>query len=147
MLFTPWRNEETDLLGMFKTYQELCMLLFDIIKEQLKQYPVCNEDFSEIQQEMSTVEQSFDCIAPSTQSLELQDQAEGDQDLHPDFNETYNLSDDLGIPSVDSNTEGLIMNEQQDNEYRKMVQMLNNEQKEFFDHVLHLIKTSDEVQV
>ena len=30
-----------------------------------------------------------------------------------------------------------------DDEYREMVKMLNKEQKEFFDHTLHLIKTSD----
>ena len=38
---------------------------------------------------------------------------------------------DLGIPSVD-NTEPLILNELQDDEYRSIVQMLNREQKEFF---------------
>ena len=54
------------------------------------------------------------------------------------------MSDDIGIPSVDLNTEPLILNELQDNEYRHMVQMLNKEQKEFFYHVLHLVKTSDE---
>ena len=32
----------------------------------------------------------------------------------------------------------------QDDEYRRMVQMLNREQKEFFYHVLHLTKTSVE---
>ena len=47
------------------------------------------------------------------------------------------------IPSV-NNTELLIMNELQDDEYRHLLQMLNKEQKEFFYHVLHLIKTSDE---
>ena len=36
------------------------------------------------------------------------------------------------------------MNELPDNEYRQMVQTLNKEQKEFFYHVLHLIKTFDE---
>ena len=35
------------------------------------------------------------------------------------------------IPSV-NNTELLIMNELQDDEYRHMLQMLNKEQKEFF---------------
>lgn len=55
----------------------------------------------------------------------------------------FNLSDDLGIPSVE-NTEPLIMNELPDDEYRHMVQTLNKEQKEFFYHVLHLIKTSEE---
>ena len=76
----------------------------------------------------------YDDIAPCTQSVEQQDEAEGDKDLHPDFNESYNLSDDLGIPSVD-NTEPLILNELQDDEYRSIVQTLNREQKEFFYHV------------
>lgn len=30
----------------------------------------------------------YDSLAPCTQNLEQQDQAKGDQDLHPDFNET-----------------------------------------------------------
>ena len=89
---------------------------------------------------MSIIEDRYIDTAPCTQIIEQQDQAEGDQDLHPDFNENYNLSDDLGIPSVD-NTEPLIMNELQDNEYRHMVQKLNKQQKEFFYHVLHHIKT------
>ena len=89
---------------------------------------------------MSVIEDRYIDTAPCTQIIEQQDQAEGDQDLHSDFNENYNLSDDLGIPSVD-NTEPLIMNELQDNEYKHMVQILNKEQKEFFYHVLHLIKT------
>ena len=36
------------------------------------------------------------------------------------------------------------MNELPDDEYRHMVQTLNKDQKEFFYHVLHLIKTSEE---
>ena len=34
---------------------------------------------------------------------EHQDQGEGNADFHPDFNEIYNKSDDIGIPSVDEN--------------------------------------------
>ena len=103
----------------------------------------CNEDFNEIQREVNRIEDRFDEIAPCTQSLEQQDKAEGDKDLHPDFPGNYNLSDDLGIPSV-NNSEPLIMNELPDDEYRHIVQTLNKEQKEFFYHVLHLIKTSEE---
>ena len=132
MLFTSWRNEETDLLQMFSSYQERYKQLSRVIDKQMQQYAVCNEDFNEIQQEMSVAEDTYDYIAPCTQNLEQQDQAEGDEDLHSDFNETYNLSDDLGIPSVDLNTQPLIMNELQDDEYRHMVQLLNIEQKEFF---------------
>ena len=41
MLFTPWRNEETDLLGNLKSYEDRCMVLSSVIKEQMKQYAVC----------------------------------------------------------------------------------------------------------
>ena len=63
--------------------------------------------------------------------------------MHPDFNEHYDLSDDVGIPSTVTNTEPLILNELQDQDYRQLVQTLNKKQKEFFYHILHLIKTSD----
>ncbi|PFX16125.1 hypothetical protein AWC38_SpisGene19627 [Stylophora pistillata] len=124
-------------------YKDRYMLLSDEINEQMKQYVVCNEDFDEIQQEMNRIEDRFDEIAPCAQSLEQQDNAEGDKDLHPDFAGNYNLSDELGIPSV-NNSEPLIMNELPDDEYRHIVQTLNKEKKEFFYHVLHLIKTSEE---
>ena len=125
MLFTPWRNEGSDLLGAFSCYQDRYMLLSDAINKQMKLYVVCNEDFHEIQQEMNRIEERFDEIAPCTQSLEHEDQAEGDQDLHPDFSGNYNLSDNLGIPSVD-NSEPLTMNELPDDEYRHMVQTLKS---------------------
>ena len=92
------------------------MALSNAIYEQLKEYAMCNEDFDEIQQGMNILKESYDSIAPSTQNIEPQDLAEGDQDLHPDFKENYNLSDDIGIPSADSNTEPLILNELPDDE-------------------------------
>lgn len=55
--------------------------------------------------------------------------------MHPDFNESYNLSDDSGIPLVDLNTEPLLVNELQDHEYRHLVRSLNKEQKEGKSHV------------
>ncbi len=57
------------------------------------------------------------------------------------MNESYDLSEDLGIPSNLPNNEPLILNEMQDDEYRRLVQMLNKKQREFFYHALHLIKT------
>ena len=86
MLFTLWRNEETDLLGSFSSYQDRYMLISDVINEQMKQYAVCKEDFNEIQQEMNRIEDRFDEIAPCAQSLEEQDKA-----LHPYFAGNYNL--------------------------------------------------------
>ena len=105
MLFTPWQNEETDLLGIFSSYKDHYMALSNAINERLKEYAVCNEDVDEIRQDMNILEESYNSTAPSTKNMEQQDLAEGNQGLHPDFNENYNLSDDIGIPSADSNTE------------------------------------------
>ena len=149
MLFTSWRNEETDLIGSSSSYREQYFILANNISEQMKQYAVCNEDLNEIQEQINSVENTeendqYDLIAPGTQNVEYQDNAEGNQDLQPDFNESYNLSDDIGIPSADMNHTPLILNELQDEDYRQIVQMLNKKQKEFFYHSLHLIKTSDD---
>ena len=55
----------------------------------MSQYAVCSEDLNEIQQHLNDDnEDQFDSIAPVTQNIELQDENEGSQDLHPDFNET-----------------------------------------------------------
>ena len=108
---------------------------------------MCNEDLNEIQDQLNNMEDDDDnyyLIAPGTLNIERQDESEGAQDLHPDFNENYDLSNDIGIPSTATNSEQLIFNELQDHDYRKLVQMLNKEQKEFLYHTLHHIKTSDE---
>ena len=107
---------------------------------------MCNEDLNEIQDQLNNMDENdanYDHIAPGTENIECQDEHEGAQDLHPDFHENYDLSGDLGIPSAASNAEQLILNELQDDDYRKMVQKLNKMQKECFYHVLHRIKTSD----
>ena len=142
MLFTPWRNEETDLKGKYSSYKDDYDTLSYQISEQMNQYAVCAENLSEMQQRLDSDDDGFDFIAPVTQHVELQDENEGNQDLRADFNEGYDLSDDLGIPSRQPSGEPLILNEMQD-DYRSMVQKLNKEQKEFFAYALHLIKTSE----
>lgn len=116
------------------------------IDKQMMQYAVCSEDLHEIEQHVHNTDyndEHFDSIAPNTQSIELQDEAVGTEDLHPDFSESYDLSNDLGIPSISLNNEPLILNELPDCDYRQMVQTLNKEQKEFFYHILNQIKTSE----
>ena len=76
----------------------------------------------------------YDLITPATENIECQDESEGAQFLHPDFNENYDLSSDIGIPSTASNREQLILNELQDQDYRNMTQMLNKEQKYFLSY-------------
>ena len=112
----------------------------------MKQYAICTDDLNDIQDHLNNIENdddNYDLIAPATQNIERQDESEGAQDLHPDFNENCDLSSDIGIPSTASNREQLVLNELQHQDYRNMTQMLNKEQKDFFYHILHLIKTTD----
>ena len=59
MLFTPWRNEETDIIketdiiGVCSSYKERYMLLSNVISKQMEQYAVCNQDFNDMEQEMT----------------------------------------------------------------------------------------------
>ena len=96
----------------------------DAINDQMKQYAVCSDDLDKIQEHLNDKDDDdnqFDLIAPITQNREYQDEAEGVEDLHPDFSENYDLSDDIGIPSTFASTEPLILNELQDQEYRGLV--------------------------
>ena len=147
MKFTSGRDEMSDLLKNCSSYQEHYLQVKNMIDEHMKLFAMCTDDLNEIQNQLNNMEDTddnYDRIAPGTQSIKLQDEFEGTQDLRPDFNENYDLSGDLGIPSAASNTEQLILHEEQDDVYRGMVQKLNGEQKEFFYHVLHLFKASDD---
>ena len=76
MLFTSWRNEETDLMGNSSSYQEYYLLLKEQIDKQMMQYAVCSEDLNEIEQDLHNTDyndEQFDPIAPNTQNVELQD--------------------------------------------------------------------------
>ena len=121
MLFTSWRNEEADLIGSSSSYQEHYLLLKEQIDKQMLQYAICSDDLTEIElhlQHADCNEDQFNLIAPNTQNVELQDEAEGTEELHPDFRENYDLSDDLGIPSAALHNEPLILNELLDDDYR-----------------------------
>ena len=87
------------------------------------QYAICSEDLTEIElhlQNADCYEDRFNLIALNAQNIEFQDEAEGTEDLHPDFSENYDLSDDLGIPSAALNNEPLILNELPDDDYETM---------------------------
>jgi len=136
MLFTSWRNEQIDLIENCSTFEERFFHLKDQISTQMSQYAIFAEQLDEIHENLNEInEEHFDTIAPDTQHTELQDETEGANDLHSDFNETYDLSEDIGIPpALIASNDSLVLNEVEDQEYRKMVQMLNKGQKEYFDH-------------
>ena len=49
MLFTSWRNETTDLLRNYYSYQEHYLQVKNVIDEQMKLYAMCSDDLNEIQ--------------------------------------------------------------------------------------------------
>ena len=106
----------------------------DAINDQMKQYAVYSNEIDKIQEhtkDNTLSNDQFDSTAPFTLNIEYQDDYEGVHDLHPDFSENYDLSQDVWIPSVTTSTEPLILNELQDNDYRQLVQILNKKQKVF----------------
>ena len=77
----------------------------------MKQYTACSDALDKIREQIIGLDENveqFDSIAPFTQNIEYQDEAEGLKDFHPDFSEHHDLSDDVGIPSTVTNTEPLI---------------------------------------
>ena len=59
MLFTSWRNEDTDLLGNCSSYQDYFSLIAHKINEKIKEYSVCNVDFNEIQEHANNMEDNW----------------------------------------------------------------------------------------
>ena len=85
MLFTSWWNEETDLIGNCSSHEEYFLIMKDNIDDQMKQYAICTEDLNQMEEHLTNMkenDENFDLIAPTTQDVECQDEAEGTQDLH-----------------------------------------------------------------
>lgn len=61
----------------------------------MNQYAFSSHQLDEVRNDLKDIDDNcFDTIAPNTQHRELQDQTEGLNDLHPDFSETNDLSED-----------------------------------------------------
>ena len=87
---------------------------------------------------------SFDNIAPNAEHINKPSELFGCFD--PDTNQQhshYDLLDDMGIFPRSNDEENLVIRRISDEQYRKLVQSLNEKQRQFFYHVLHLVKTSD----
>ena len=118
MLFTSWRNEDTDLISKYSSYKEHYLALQESIKEQMGLYAVCYEELNDFQEQLNSVaddnKEQFDLIAPITQDIEHQGEDEANENINPGLNENLDLSEDLGIPSASSNNEPHILNELSD---------------------------------
>lgn len=148
MLYTHWRKEE-DLLSTFSTYSESFQHKRNEINANCCQYERCsvdetimNEDIthsltninSEIQhqeeidhsQELTTSE-TFGCFDPGTRSSDDPNDYDIGEDICPN---TRRISEEPPIREVSNEI------------LYSQIKCLNTEQKSFFYHILHSVKTS-----
>ena len=149
MLYTAWRNETTDLLKDFQTYQDRFEVLKDVIEQNRKQYEHHTEALDQAVQDIES-EESSTVVAPNAQHRDEQDKEIGSKasELFGCFDPgkdkqhaEYDLINDIGIYPRTNDDEELLVKRLKDADFRKLVQSLNIEQKEFFYHVLNSVKT------
>ena len=139
MLYTAWRNETTDLLKDVQTYQDQFEAVKDEIEQNKKQYENHTEILDQAVQDFES-EESGNIVAPNAQYRDEQDREIGSKvselfgcfDPGKDKQHTeYDLINDIGIYSRTNDDEKLVVKRLKDADFRKLVQSLNVEQKEF----------------
>ena len=152
LLFMPWRDERVDLLNgktSYKTHYEEKRFMVDM---KVKQY---EKNMAEIEQAMQTAEEDFqqyDELAPNAQEANALDEAEGQEEsveyvhFNPDRpveQRHYDIGAEIGVATstacVECHSERI-----PDDQYLEIMRTLNFKQREFFNHVLHWLKTKDE---
>ena len=152
LLFMPWRDERVDLLNgktSYKTHYEEKRFMVDM---KVKQY---EKNMAEIEQAMQAAEEDFqqyDELAPNAQEANALDEAEGQEEsveyvhFNPDRpveQRHYDIGAEIGVATstacVECHSERI-----PDDQYLEIMRTLNFKQREFFNHVLHWLKTKDE---
>ena len=152
LLFHPWRNEESDLLGNFTTYKEHYESVKSTIDSKCEEYEHHVEDL-ELAKSLAEAEyDAYDEIAPGTQQVEADTAEEESTDseafvyFNPDRaveHRQYDIGIEIGcsVAGAQINTNENIL---QDVQYRALIQSSNSKQRQFYDHAIHWIKTKDE---
>lgn len=160
MLFTKWRKEETDLLHGCHTYEESYTKVKDEVEGVKARYMKISceigEDMLHDVDDMDDYQRNV--VLPENEHQETIDSAQGST-LSDNFgcfdpgteshctgtvsNNEYDIGQDFGIARKRFENESLPMNEMSDNNYRSLVQSLNEKQKLFFYNVLNHFKTNE----
>lgn len=152
MLYIPWRKETAIIQDCF-SYKEryhACEGVIEQIREKFVHSDTVNISHFE-SEVLADYEDSL--LVTELQHNDDQDMFEGAQNSvefgcfnpGPNVEHNYDLGVDFGIgrKQLSGNDEQL-SGEMLDDEYRKIIQSLNKKQKEYFNHVLHYIKTKNQ---
>ena len=152
LLYTHWRDEEKDLIGGFSTFEQSYNAKSEEINANKSQYEKTDAEFYNNIQENIEAEHLSSVIHPEAQHQDLLDAEEGLSQTAAlgcfdpgvgtnDVNVNYDLGEDLGVSRRRVEDGELPHRELDSEEYMQSVRVLNYEQKRFFYHILHKIKS------
>ena len=152
MLFVPWRNEQKDLIGSFGTYEAHYNSVQTSLVSKRNEYEHHAEELEIARQMMENEERDYDQIAPNAEQENRETEEEGpaESEKFVCFNPSrvveqrhYDIGIELqstcSVPPVETN--GILL---PDDEYLQLLRSLNLRQREFFNHIVHWIKSKDE---
>ncbi|XP_069109201.1 uncharacterized protein [Argopecten irradians] len=151
LLFLPWRNESTDIVNGYATFEQHYRSRVNIIKAVQKKYEHFADELEQARIQAENENDDFDEVAPNTEHNEaedaLSDPQPSEQFVHfdPDTNchKDYDIGPDIGLPSKSSEVQTSPVRIPED-QYHKLLQSLNCKQREFHNHVSHWIQHKDE---
>ena len=149
LLFLPWRNEETDLLRNFTTYKAHFNSIQHMIDCKCKEYEHHMEELEQARNLAEADHEAYDELAPATQQEEADTAEEAPVEsesfvyFNPDRaveHRQYDIGIEIGCsvsaPRIDTNEKLL-----KEDDYRELLRSLNTKQRQFYNHVVHWIKT------
>jgi hypothetical protein len=151
MLFYPWRKEDCDLKGSHDTYESSYREHAERIIANKMPYELDNGITNIIEENMDHFANGIDhVVSAEIQHNEAIDFAQNENIcadygcFNPDDSGVrYDIGMDLGISRKQVETNDVSVHIMTDSEYFALMRMLNKEQRIFFYHILHKIKTND----
>jgi len=152
MLYLPWRNETTDLLGQYATFTEHLESVKHLLADKVAEFEPFEEEVTAAQDLLASadVEQQFDLLVPGVQHCESSAATAGTSEsehhtaIHPHAHgqsRDYDLALDLGLSHVTADNNSLRYN-MPDDEFYHLMKSLNFEQLQFVYDTVHHLKTS-----
>ena len=134
MLYFPWYNEQTDLLGGHSTFEEHYRNVHSVVVANENRYTLSNIEDIEVD-ENGPPQHAWDQVAPSTEANRAQCEAEGPETLtelsEQDVRDNSEMFTSTTTSSLHVRYEGVAnRGEIPPEEYRKLLRGLNSKQKQ-----------------
>ena len=157
MLFHSWRNEEKDLLGGYKTFQDHYKAVEKEMLAKKFEYDANLELHNEVEAAVETnTQECFDNVCPNIESIEAED---GENHPAPSLAHSfynpeshkhayYDLGADIGLTTHIPNDEiEMIQNRLPEKDYFKLLSRLNCKQRQIFTHIVHSLTCKPQEQL